>query len=413
MTDESLRDLEREVREKPDDLGARLKLARALERVGRKDDALAALTPAVADAEVRREIGRLAPPVRESAGLYFDVPGIVREPVVKWEARGNPATGRAGTDALIATPLALISQSDRAVTAFDAASGQRRWGMDRIQFPIVTRDVVCERGLRDFSGRDIFTGELLWTVDAQGPHHGRLRVPLADDGLLIEATSQPALVARVFDDPRRPPGERLFEIPGEFDRVTAAAGAVIVQAHRGTDFLVLDARTGAERFRGQGFFWMSDERGLVADREDGSLASYTPAGRLEWTTSGTAYRPWALAPSFIAASSIAQDDAGRDEIRHVALDRLTGAATELARGGPQDTVAVARDVIYIITTSTVSAYRPTGERLWRLDLSSRWPRSGGWQLHSVPAPLARRLYLLVPPNGWVLCLEEPAAKLLS
>src|SRR5262245_21598907 len=113
---------------------------------------------------------------------------------------------------------------------------------------------------------------------------------------------------------------------------------------------------------------MSDERGLVADREDGSLASYTPAGRLEWTTSGTSYRPWALAPSFIAASSIAQDDAGRDEIRHVAIDRLTGVATELARGGPQDTVAVARDVIYIIETSTVSAYRPSGERLWRLDL---------------------------------------------
>jgi outer membrane protein assembly factor BamB len=402
MTDESLRDLEREVREKPDDVGARLKLARALERVGRKDDALDALTPAVSDAEARREIGRLAPPVRESAGLYFDVAGIVREPQVRWERRiEDMRAGRSGHDALIANPVSIVCATDWHVTALDPRSGESRWqavsdGAVRLrQWPTIVRDVVIAQESRELRAFDLFTGERLWTQPFEG-------------GIVVSQAS--------FDDPReRPSLEQLARLlpPAGVERVTVTADLRVLQEHRGADFRVLDARTGAERFRGQGFFWMSDERGLVADREDGSLASYTPAGRLEWTTSGTAYRPWALAPSFIAASSIAQDDAGRDEIRHVAIDRLTGAATELARGGPQDTVAVARDVIYIIETSTVSAYRATGERLWRLDLSSRWPRSGGWQLHPVPAPLARRLYLLVPPNGWVMCLEEPSAKLLS
>lgn len=413
MSDEALRELERAVRESGT-VAARLALARALERVGRKDDALDALGPAIDDAEARREIGRLAPPVRESAGLFFDVRPIVKEPVVKWETKGGSSVGRSERDALLAGPLGVVCQKSDRVVVFDAESGERRFellGRDserrRLGPPAISGEVAILRDGRTLRAFDLFTKERLWSDEA--PHGAPLT--LVQRGLVAHVGVR--VVVREFEHSREPPGPTLFEVPlahSSAARISAAAGVLIVQAHRGADFLVLDVRTGAERWRGQGFFWMSDERGLVADREDGSLASYTPAGRVEWTTSGVSYRPWALAPDFIAASSITlQHPHSRDLIEHHVIDRATGVVTTLTTGGPQDTVAVARDVIYVIETSVVSAYRKTGERLWRLDLSSRWPRSGGWQLHPVPAPLSRRLYLLVPPNGWVICLEEPAS----
>jgi hypothetical protein len=132
VSDEELRELARD--ETPS--GA-LRLARALERLGRRDEALEALLPHREDAEVRRALGGF-PAWTHVFGDALNTRSVDVEPVrtaprIKWSVPGllDPErTTRLSMD-FVANPLVVVAtRTESSVVALDAETGAVRWQRD-------------------------------------------------------------------------------------------------------------------------------------------------------------------------------------------------------------------------------------------------------------------------------------------
>jgi hypothetical protein len=208
---EELRDLERAVAAGG---GApeRLKLARALERLGRGDEARDVLIPARADVDVRRELGRFPWSCHATQGV-FDVEPIRTKPVVKWS---KPI--RFSPNDVLAHPLATVAVHYHVhgshSCALDAETGELLWDAGHGALAIV-KDVVFLRTRHGVAGCDLWTGEALHETELPG---GSL-VWFAGPRLLAARSHDGRTLAFLIgDDPRLPPS------PGEFQEGSNYAG---------------------------------------------------------------------------------------------------------------------------------------------------------------------------------------------
>jgi hypothetical protein len=195
---EELRDLERAVAAGG---GApeRLKLARALERLGRTEEARGVLIPARADADVRRELGRF-PWSCHATQRVFDVEPIRMKPVVKWSKpiRFHP-------NGVLAHPLATVAvrhdiQGPHSC-ALDAETGELLWDAGHGALAIV-KDVVFLRTRHGAAAFDLWTGETLHETELPA----RSRVWFEGPRLLAARSRDGRTVAfSIGDDPRQAP----------------------------------------------------------------------------------------------------------------------------------------------------------------------------------------------------------------
>lgn len=218
MSDEELRALERAAV----DVTSRVRYAEALLRLGRTDEAIAALVPAAHDPEVRRRIGRFPAPV---------VP-ILRRPLERWRtAPGTSPHDATPFLALHVSPLGLVATSrpslsteiTRGVTdaaVFDAETGGRRaFALEGRPVGIyghvvLTHSVVRDRPRRQaLAAFDIVTGERLWSDEHEATllGVGVKSVRVALDGAARELS---------WPLPERPPH---VPAPGEETRIPDCA----------------------------------------------------------------------------------------------------------------------------------------------------------------------------------------------
>jgi hypothetical protein len=176
-----------------------LKLAGALERLGRSDEARETLIPARADADVRRELGRF-PWSCHATQRAFDVEPIRTKPVVKWS---KPI--RFSPNVVLAHPMATVavryhvhgSQS----CALDADTGELLWDVGHGALAIV-KDVVFLHTRYGAAAFDLWTGEMLHETELPA---GSL--VWFDSPRLLAARSRDGrtVAFRIGEDPRRAP----------------------------------------------------------------------------------------------------------------------------------------------------------------------------------------------------------------
>ncbi len=409
VIDDELRDLERTARE-ADRPGARLRWARALRRVGREDEALEALRPALADAAVRREVGTFAAWTHPDGGaggaFAVDVAPLRGRPEVLWRTR----VGGALMPWLLASPLAVVVGGDGRTLVLEPDTGAVRRQLesgglphgptirgDRIVLPAQT--LLAERDLTDGTSRfgaliphDLglrVAGDLLLTASRAGLDAHRLPA--------LDAAGQPEpLWSRPLPggmDPR-PFATRLI-VCG--DRVVTR-GEVHVDEAAPVTHVVRELGGGAELFRVDAAeYAIGDAAGiLVTDAKGVALRGLDGAERWRFDDVPSP-RATALAPELAIVS--VEGEPGSPPGFHV-IDRRSGAARPLATGAePLRPAAIARNMIYAIDRQTVAAFGPDGVARWRLELPA--PPSPTLVLAAAP----HRLYIL-SLGGDLLCLGE-------
>lgn len=394
--DDDLRELERAARDGGP--AARLRFARVLERVGRRDDALVALLPARGDAEVRREIARFPAWTHEDATAgrtrAIDVAPIRREPLVRFAV--TPRAGRPAR-ALLASPLGIVWVDREGTIAIDD-DGAARWSCPEEAAAIVGDVVLLMEGRQALVGRDIWTGERLHDTVVDGFFSRR---GLAGS-LFIGVRTRDAEVFRL-DDPRAAPRSReLLEIPGgfmDFAEADVVLAPDIALIGKSAEVLALDVQSGEVRYRMRGQLPRADAEGTVLSvGRRGGLAVHDRAGASLFSTDEP-FVPLALASSFIVAGRT------RGERDVVALERATGRvlATLIQLEDEEDLVstAIAREMTYLVTTRSIVAVTIDGRVVWRID---GWSRDG--EVMEEVAPRARSL-VTTTATGRLYFWEEP------
>jgi hypothetical protein len=396
--DDDLRELQRAASD--GGTAARLRLGRALERLGRRDEALVALQPAREDPEARLALARFPAWTHEdgSAGRTraVDVAPIRREPSIRFAVA--PRNGRPAR-ALLAGPLGIVWVDREGTIIIDDETGATRWSCPEEAAAIAGDVILLIEGRRALVGRDIWTGERLHETPIDGFFSRR---GLAGS-VFVGVRTQEADVL-VLDDPRRAPSRREpLAIPGGFmdfaeADVVLVSGLVLVG--KSAEVLAIDLESGEVRYRLRGQLPHADEQGAVLSvGRRGGLAAHDHAGVPLFSTDEPLV-PLALAPEFIVAAR-----AKADPHVVVALDRRSGE-----RLGPLVTLeaaedvmawASARDAVYVATERRLVAATARGLTLWTLGMGDVTP---GAIDHLVPQ--SRRL-LGTTMHGQLFCLEEP------
>lgn len=404
MADESLRELQRALEESPDPT-ARLRYARELERHGDRETALAVLLAGKEDPRVREEVARYPgwthPGGDPGHTNFLDVRPVLTEPKVKWIA--EEPTGQ-----LLSSPLAVVSHAPgQRITFIDPVSGETRASVprrSRWDMPGAIVGQVYLTAQPDEEAFDLDSAKLLWKRKTD--EHGTL----STNELLVRLTRKTnVLEASPRPDSLKAPKRRAWRWPkkGSLPEgvdgtvISIAAGAVVLGGSE--RFAVIDARTGAERFQGEGWSVLVDARGLVV-HDDPSVVALDHDGRELWRRK-TFTQVDALAPDFLIAR--------QRKKQVVILDRAKG---ELVAKLPAGLVvlAIARDVIYAHEPERIfkgaaprlSAFDATGRRIWRFEFA---PRQGlGFQA-AAPAPgrllVALRSHLPGRTESFVVCFE--------
>ncbi len=333
--DDDLRELERAVSARGD-ASSRIRLARALERAGRKDEVAAVLRPAVANAEVRRMLFELPSWTHERGNAgntrVLDVAPVRREPKLEVLREGRQDF----VVRIFATEVALVLEHRRPsprVTVVDAVQGEGRFELEG-EFPVFLESGRLVTSWEE--ARDLWTSERVVRRDL--PEVARFRGSvLASDTWLLAGTHD-ELVA--FDRQ----GVELWRAP------RAERTAVMID---GQGFLARhdESRVAIECFDRQGeFLWQNQEELVEA-------AALGPTWVLLWVAPGR-----------------------RRERTLVVLDRATGErrvtfSSPLVRNPYSVSVACARDVVYfaVADEASIVAVDLRGDELWRvsLDESSR------------------------------------------
>ncbi len=395
-SDEELRELARDSTP-----AGRITHARALERLGRRDEALDALIPGREDSEVRRVLGGY-PAWRDTFGDagatgWADLSPPRPRPRTRWRVPGLLDPARA-----------------------------ERLNFDLVANPFV---VVATRTASSLAGIDAVTGAVLWERPFESRRDGRASldgdaiVLVATDGLFVldAWTGVERLRAPIPNLASRWLGDLVLSLDGDtivaWDRAGArrwttrvpvaspdmpgffrGAGDHVLVKTAG-HIVALDAATGAIQWDRRGFLVCADRDGalVVVPGRDGSVMSLLDAtgetrARFENVDAHRAMSPTTV----IAISGIASPEAS-----FVALDRATGARSGplLAMTGYSAT-ALTRDVLLVGKGVSLHAFSAR-ERLWFLDIT--------------PMESAKEVYLLAPGHrcvttiardGTVTCYEE-------
>ncbi len=387
VADDLLRALERDVAVEGAAPVTRLAYARALERVGRGDEALAALLPAIDDAAVRRRIATYSawthPGACAGRTRFVDVLPLEREPRVAWRLEAP-----FGSMVAAASELGIVlSLLNGRLLVVDARTGEvrrvhrRAPGTDGT--PVILRDdtVLLGRG-RALVARDIWTGKrrLELALDAEPwalcAAERRIFVGAGDQVLAFaeESLDAPVLAWK-------------YDHEGDRPELLATAEELFL------DHVVLDARTGAVR------------RHLVEPPARADVRGTTPVPMGE-------LRSLALAPGgSIALWNATVPYRDEDEYRLSVLDRSSGTETRIRTGFFYGglSVSVARDVIFAVsdfydrTSDGLIALRGQ-DQLWSRSDEALLGRATGHR-NSIQGvvPLPGRLLVLV--SNTLVCLE--------
>ncbi|MGE0712924.1 MAG: PQQ-binding-like beta-propeller repeat protein [Planctomycetota bacterium] len=235
MSDADIRRLERQAAGHP---AARLELARAHERGGRPADALEALWRGCQNLAVRRAAAACDP--RRAP--------VQAEPSQAWRQRLSVSESYR----LVASPLALTLSSNNRTLALDPVSGELRC---ESHAGVVTRQQETLALLQwdgTLLGLDAWTGETLYTLRLRGRERWF-------GGAYVLERCREELLCSTFAEPRAAPQVLWSAKPGLGSAdlapfLWAFEQAIVLQdwhgaGARGSDVLVLDARTGAELHR--------------------------------------------------------------------------------------------------------------------------------------------------------------------
>ena len=393
MSDDDLRALERAITG-PEDAEGRIRYARALERSGRRDEALDALLPARGDPRARSEIAKFpawdASVTGAGGARYLDARPIRKNPRLSWVVEdprhGIERVPEGMSAPYVVTPLAFITSYATQCTAIDPATSEILWAREasHTSDSIVRGEHLLSLEIEALEVRDIFTGDERARF-AVGLGPGRL-ISLGEH-LAVEGRGETA-VLELKDPLGRPrelwraPGRAFPAPPGELVLVTATPPRFERSLVR-----VVDLRTGAERSRldtfRQGWVWFADEELVVLQGEDGYHA-YERNGRLRWSV-----RETRIVFATRTERSVLTPDVGAGigagDARLLTIDRATGEVATLRRGRfARVAPVIARDVLHVVETRpsgapAIAAFTLDGDPLWRLEL----PRLAGLQVTSL------------------------------
>jgi hypothetical protein len=332
--DDDLRELERAVAKKGD-APSRLRLARALERAGRRDEVYALLKPAVADAEVRKALLEL-PAWRYHGGTpgntrVVDLAPLRREPVVRalasTERVDRVALSLLATEAVLILEERRTHEPRRTVRRLDAATGAER-GTEHFDGGHLAIERSC-LVLGEDDVRDLWTGEATTLRDRALP----------------------------------------WRRPGDFHRLWASASWMV-----GDDSDEVIALDHQERvlwrrpLREHEVMGVDEAGAIVRSFRERGFLHLDREGRTTWTFREEAV-PVALGASWVIAVRM-------DEWRLALHDRRTGARYVTfpwsVDQAPWEQFAVARDVIYSVDRhEAVVAATLSGDELWRVPFDKR------------------------------------------
>lgn len=376
-----------------------LRYARALERAGRRDNALDVLL-AVRDrhASIRAELARFPAWAQGDADAgrtrFLDLAPIRREPRVKWV---SPERADASVSRLLATPFGVVfAGPNESTVVLDPETGALRRRIGLVEPCAFVRDVLLVKRKTKLRGYDLDTGALLYERTT-----GQLSFEAhVADGVLV--TASPSNV-QAYGLPRAREAPRfLWEYTvrgtsrkGRFGRAAIASGQVLVPQNG--DVAVIDLRSGALKSRLPGDVVRVDAAGLLVG-EERRLVLRGPDGKVAWSREGEGFYPISLAPDAVVAQVLEGPSL---------LDRATGRLVRRLFDGWCDAALCVRDVVYVLkagaeeeTNDLLRAFSTKGEPLWEVALGPR--------LEGPVVALAaggRRIFGLTN-GGKVFCLEE-------
>jgi hypothetical protein len=379
VSDDDLRALERALDGL--DVEGRIRYAHALDRGGRRDDALDALLPARSDPRARSEIAKFPAwdtSTRGSDGASFlDARPIRRNPRLSWVV-DDPRRGLEGlplglTVPHALTPLVFVSSWARHSTALDAATGETLWEREAWDTTscLVRGEHLLTLGWEGLEVRDTWTGEL---VARHARPSGRGSLHILGKRLVVDGRGE--TIVYDLTDPLQPPRE-LWRAPGEPTWAPPEELVLVTRTSpRFERYLarVVDVNTGEERVRLEGprvhWVWFADRELVVFKDRDGHHA-YERDGRHRWSV---------FEPSLLGARTercaLALDvrrDIDSANRRLIRVECATGEVTTLRRGQFESVAPViARDVFHAVErqepTPVIAAFTLEGEPLWRLEL---------------------------------------------
>lgn len=406
MSDEDLRALERAV-EAGGGPADRLRLAAALERLGRGWEALEALLPGRDDALVRERLGEFPCATRERQEWLGAPPPRVGVRVL-WTRSGDR-----DQRLLAASPLGVVlgSGQERRLLVLDPDSGSVRWSCPWEQagpasspagrlrpgdWPEVVGHVLlcCEPPA--LIGRDLWSGQVLWRTSLPAPRPWGLA---AGEGRLL-GWSQEAVWARRFARPGEPPGALLWSRALGPDVATwsvttpclrSGGGRVCLRVKGG--WHVLEGESGRLLSRVPGEVLHVDAVGLVVRSEAGISALEEPDRPPVWSVADV----WS---ELVTEQAVILEHHEGDALWHVAHGRRTGERLGLVVEAEEGHPLCAMDDLVLIERAwdrrTLEARTLRGEPVWDLRLPD--PLHGLSLL--VPLP-PRRLLGLDEEGTWV------------
>lgn len=417
--DDDLRALEQRLRAAPTP-ALRVALARALERVGRRDDAHVVLAADPFAADVRAELARYPawahPDGDPGRTSWLDVAPIERAPEVRWRV----ATGWNAIDTLLATPWGIVHSgarphvADDALIVLDPETGAVRQERVETSDPLGVIDgalvhapyvdaAEADGVARALALLDLATGRERWRrpIARSGPSgvgHGWLVVGASREFerlhvLAMTGTTEPPLAGTWAEC-------WLDALTRRRAYVRWTGRAPDFRVHRGV--VVLDGEP-SPWIEAPIVPWSTptgpavghvaaDERGalVLSGRE---LVLCDPDGRPLWRANDAAVS--VLGPTFVVVH-------GEHGAR--ALDRAGGEPLALALPGDPVTLAAARDWVYSAEAGgTVRGARVNGDDAWSLALDSHLALED--RLKEVVVAGPRRL-LVMSHAGVLVCLEQ-------
>jgi hypothetical protein len=276
--------LQRQAREARCDPAAGVRLARSLERLGRRDEALAALLQAIEEPEARAEIARHPGATAVARGnlMHVDAAPIFAKPAVRW----STPIGRATSVSLLASEFGIVSVSGSETVALDPRTGRVRWRTtSESRSPRPPKAWICGQALLiDAAGG--LVGRDLWTGDEciRGPVDETLTA-LADGVAAFMKGN--TVIARSISAPTTAAMPRLWSRKFRKPVTVVAAGAMIVVS-RNDGLICMDATSGTSRWEAPGTKPVLDTDGVVARIEPTADAGhpeqvlYTRDGNVLW-----------------------------------------------------------------------------------------------------------------------------------
>ncbi len=282
MSDATLRQLERDAVNDP---LARVRVARSLERLGRPEEALAALVPSIDSPDTRTEIVRFAGARTVTCGdmNYVDAAPVLGKPTVNWR---TPVTTTPSVS-LVASELGVVVLSAFETVALDPRTGRVRWraGSDCSgqQRP---RAWICGSVLLVVTpggtvARDLWTGKEVFRIP-----RGETLVALADGVAVLRNGS--TVTARSFTDPTRLPAKLWAATFPEIS--TVAAGGTLVVVAYGDRLVCMDSTSGLVSWKAPGREPLVDGPGAASQPSASTVSSSGGSRPRSWPTTSWLWR---------------------------------------------------------------------------------------------------------------------------